>query len=183
MGGLRTLAFQGTLTRHAGDLAKGPTGNGMAAPRSLAWAALAVIALVLAGCLYSETVIVSGPPEQPVLTVKPSARGPLSTRVIGLDRLEVYDTETTVSHDLPPPEQFRQKAAWAIYRDPSCGGAPKRVEYGVIPAGYRELVPAKPLVANRVYSVVVGGCGLVGGARFKISGGRLLFAAQGKEFD
>lgn len=155
----------------------------MAARSGLALTALAITASVLAGCLYTERVAVSGPPERPVLTIEPSARGLLSTRVIGLDHLEVYDTEAQVNRELPPPEQFRQKAVWAISRDPQCEGAPKRIEYGVAPAGYRELMPAKPLVSDRVYSFVVGGCGLVGGGRFKISGGKLLFAAQGKEFD
>lgn len=158
-------------------------------------ALMAVCGLGLAGCLYRERIAISGPPDRPVVTIKPSQRGPLSVPTVGLDHLWVQDLDQArvdseaygdarVSSE-ESSARWRKTLVWSIARSTACSGAPKRIAYGVLPPGFYALEPgpARPLVPGHVYSVVVGGCGLIGGGYFKVTDGRIVFSERREDLN
>ena len=134
------------------------------------------------GCLYGVPVSISGPPDQPVLSV-----GSRSTvqGVATLDSLEIHDLQAAREarasvHDDSAvhtmQEVHRRSLVWGFDRDPTCGSAgARRIQYGHLPEGYGERASPQPLVEGRVYGVSVSGCGFVGGAYFRIVGGKVLY--------
>lgn len=150
---------------------------------------LILSALGLGGCVYEERLTVSGPPESPVVTIAAAHRGFLSAPVLGLDYLIVQDlnlarTETQSIGEGPKALQdlnggHQRTLAWSITRDASCASDIGRVQYGVLPLGFRQLTPPHALLPGHTYSVMIGGCGLIGAGTFRIVGDRIRFAARG----
>jgi len=72
---------------------------------------------------------------------------------------------------------------WSISSLKSCESRGRvKIAYRVEPADFKQLRPARPLAGGVTYSAYVGGCGLIGFARFEIVDGRI-FQVEGTGAD
>jgi hypothetical protein len=128
--------------------------------RCLLVLAVALIALPLASCLHGMDIEVAGQPGQPDFLF--SRAGFLPGKPPSADSLRVDKVSGDAS-----------STVWSISRDPSCEPT-RRVQYGVVPAGWREFVASEALAPGVTYVATASGCGFYGGVTFKVLDGKIV---------
>jgi hypothetical protein len=121
--------------------------------------ALAAMSLLVSACQMGMDVEVSGQASAPEFSFQRS--GPFGfsqAPAVGIiDISEIGGSQT-----------------WSLWWTVTNCNPLKRLIYGQIPNGFRELHAPSPLKEGRTYAIEASGCGYIGGSQFKIVHGRVV---------